>query len=94
MRKAVSVSTAFGTLGLAALASVSHTSAVAHEGHQMECTETSINAMNSDIQAMDDGETKTTAMKEVQLAQDMMAKNYMEACKTHLHSAMEAIEKQ
>ena len=37
--------------------------AVAHEGHQMDCTETSINAMNTDIQAMDDGEAKTTAIE-------------------------------
>ena len=59
----------------------------------MECTETSINAMNADIQAMGDGEAKTTAMKEMQMAEDMMAKKDMKACATHMHNAMEATEK-
>ena len=59
----------------------------------MDCTETSINAVNTDIQAMDDGEAKTTASKEMEMAEDMMANKDMEACKTHMHSATEAIEK-
>ena len=59
----------------------------------MECNETSINAMNADIQAMDDGEAKTTAMKEMQMAEEMMAKKDMKACATHMHNAMEATEK-
>ena len=67
--------------------------AVAHEEHQMECTETSINAMNTDIQAMDGGGAKTSASKEMEMAKDMMAKNDLKACVTHLHNAMEAIEK-
>ena len=67
--------------------------AIAHEGHQMECNETSINAMNADIQAMNDGEAKTTAMKEMQMAEDMMAKKDMKGCMTHMHNAMEATEK-
>jgi hypothetical protein len=78
---------------LSAFASVPLTFAVAHEGHEMECTETSINAMNADIQAMGDGETKTTAMKEMRMAQDMMAKNDMKGCMTHMDNAMEATEK-
>jgi hypothetical protein len=40
---------------------------------------------------MSEGEAKTTATKEMQAA--MMAKNDMEGCKTHIHSAMEAAEK-
>ena len=36
---------------------------VAHEGHKMECNETSVNAMKADIQAMPTGEAKTTAMR-------------------------------
>jgi hypothetical protein len=67
--------------------------AIAHEGHQMECTETSVNAMNADIQAMSDGEAKTTAMKEMQIAEDMVAKKNMKACMTHMSNAMEALEK-
>ncbi len=81
-----------GTLGSAALASVPLTVAVAHEEHKMECNETSINAMNTDIQAMEDGEAKTTAMKEMEMAKGMMAKKDMNACMEHMHKAMEAME--
>ena len=42
---------------------------------------------------MQAGEAKTTATKEMEAAQQMMAKNDREACKSHLHSAMEATEK-
>ena len=66
--------------------------AVAHEDHEMECTETDINAMNADIQAMNDGEAKTTAMKEMEMAEDMMGNKDMNACVTHMHNAMEAME--
>jgi hypothetical protein len=59
----------------------------------MECTETGINAMNADIQAMPDGEAKTTAMKEMQMAEDMMTKKDTEGCEAHMHNAMEATEK-
>lgn len=82
-----------GALGLTALASAPLTFAVAHQDHEMECNETSINAINADIQAMDDGEAKTTAMGEMAKAEQMMAGKDMEACTTHMHSAMEAMEK-
>ena len=36
-------------------------------------TETSINAMDADIQSMNDGEAKTTATKEMKVAEEMMA---------------------
>ena len=68
-------------------------SVMAHEQHRMECSATSLHAMHADIQAMDGGEAKTTAMKEMDMAEDMMAKKDMEACMTHMHKAMEAIEK-
>jgi hypothetical protein len=61
--------------------------------HHAECNDTAINALKADIQAMSEGEAKTTATKEMQAAQQMMAKNDMEGCKTHIHSAMEAAEK-
>ncbi len=83
----------FGTLGFTALGSAPLSLAIAHEGHQMECTETGINAMNTDIQSMGDGEAKTTASKEMEKAEDMMAKKDMEGCMTHMHNAMEAVEK-
>jgi hypothetical protein len=93
MRKSVFASLVFGTLALATSASAALISAVAHEGHKMECTETGINAMNADIQAMPDGEAKTTAMKEMQMAEDMMTKKDTEGCEAHMHNAMEATEK-
>jgi hypothetical protein len=83
-------STSYCTL---VLASVPLSFAVAHEEHHMECNETGMNAMHADIQAMDDGEAKTTALKEMQMAEDMMAKKDMKACATHMHNAMEATEK-
>jgi hypothetical protein len=69
------------------------TLALGHEGHHAECNETAINALKADIQAMREGETRTTATKELEAAQQMMAKNDMEGCKSHIHSAMEATEK-
>jgi hypothetical protein len=67
--------------------------ALGHEGHHVECSETAINALKADIQAMGEGEARTTATKEVESAQQMMAKNDIEGCKSHIHSAMEATEK-
>jgi hypothetical protein len=93
MRKFVFAKLVFRILVLTAVASAPLTFAVAHEGHQMECTETSISAMNADVQAMGDGEAKTTAMKEMRMAQDMMAKNDMKGCMVHMDNAMEATEK-
>ena len=69
------------------------TLALGHEGHHAECNDTVINALKADIQAMGEGEARTTATKELQAAQQMMAKNDMEGCKSHIHSAMEATEK-
>ena len=69
------------------------TLALGHEGHHAECNDTAINALKADIQAMGQGEARTTASKEVEAAQQMMAKNDIEGCKSHIHSAMEATEK-
>ena len=65
----------------------------AHEGHQMECSGSSLNAMKADVQAMPDGKSKTTATRELEAAQDTMQKKDMKACMAHMHNAMEAIEK-
>jgi hypothetical protein len=67
--------------------------AFAHEGHQMECKKTSLQAVKADIQAMNNGEAKTMAMKEIKMAEEMMDKKDMDACKTHMHNAMDAIDK-
>jgi len=69
------------------------TTALGHEDHHAECNETTINAVKADIQAMGEGEAKTTASKEMEAAQQLMAKNDIEGCKSHIHSAMEATEK-
>ena len=84
---------ALAILALVALASAPLPSAVAHEGHKVQCTETGINAMNADIQVMDDSDAKATAMKEMQMAEDMMAGKDMKDCEAHMHNAMEAMEK-
>jgi hypothetical protein len=77
---------------LAAAAGAPSSLAIAHEAHKAECTETTINAASADIQAMPDGEAKTKATQEMQMAVAMMAKKDMEGCVTHLHRAMEAME--
>ena len=69
------------------------TLALGHEGHHAECNDTTINAVKADIQAMGEGDAKTAATKEVEAAQQLMAKNDVEGCKSHIHSAMEATEK-
>jgi hypothetical protein len=66
--------------------------AFAHEAHKAECNETTMNATKADIQAMDDGAAKTTALQEMQMAEEMMAKNDMGGCTAHMHKAMEAME--
>jgi hypothetical protein len=88
MRKSIFSNLVFGTLVLA-----SAPATFAHEGHQVECNETGMNAIHADIQSMNEGEAKTTAMKEMKMAEEMMAKKDMKACMTHMHNAMEATEK-
>jgi len=80
---------------LAGFAGLPLTLAVGHEGHHVQCNGTTINAVKADIQAMGEGEgeARTTASSELQAAQEMMAKNDIEGCKSHIHSAMEATEK-
>jgi hypothetical protein len=85
--------TSLRLLLLAIFAGLPLTSALTHEGHHAECNETTINALKADIQAMGEGEAKATATKEMEAAQQMMAKNGMEGCKNHIHSAMETTEK-
>ena len=64
-----------GTAALAVSVSIQLDLVTAHEGHQMECSEMGMNALTADIQAMDDGDGKTTAMNELEMAQQMMAKS-------------------
>jgi hypothetical protein len=71
---------------VAAFAGFPLTLALGHEGHHAE-------SLKADIQAMGEREAKTTATKEVDQAEQLMAKNDTEGCKSHIHSAMEATEK-
>jgi hypothetical protein len=80
-------------LGVLVFASAPRNPAIAHEEHQMECKKISMQAIKADIQAMNDGEAKTMAMKEMKMAEEMMDKKDMNACKTHLHNAMDAMDK-
>ena len=89
MQRSISLRLVF----LAAVVGLPLPLALGHEGHQAECSEMTINALKADIQSMGAGEARTTASKEVEAAQQMMAKNDMEGCKNHIHSAMEATEK-
>ena len=75
---------------VAGFAGLPFTWALSHEAHHAECNETTVNALKADIQAMGEGDAKTTATKELE---PMMAKNDVEGCKSHIHSAMEATEK-
>ena len=81
------------SLLVAGFAGLPLTWALSREAHHAECDETTVNALKADIQAMGEGDAKTTATKELEAAQQMMAKNDMEGCKSHIHSAMEATEK-
>ena len=93
MRTLLLRDTSLRLLLVACFAGLPLTLALGHEGHHAECNDTTINAVKADIQAMGEGEAKTAATKEMEAAQQMMAKNDMEGCKSHIHSAMEATEK-
>jgi hypothetical protein len=93
MRNFVVKTLAIGSFAMIALIGAPLNFAFAHEDHKMECNEASMNAMTADVQAMKDGEDKTMAMKEMDMAKDMMGKKDMEGCMTHMHNAMEATEK-
>jgi hypothetical protein len=58
--------TSLRLLFLAGFVGLPLTLALGHEGHHAECNETTINALKADIQAMGEGEARTTATKEVE----------------------------
>ena len=92
MRTLLLRDTSLRLLLVACFAALPLTLALGHEGHHAECNDTTINAVKADIQAMGEGEAKTAATKEMEAAQQLMAKNDVEGCKSHIHSAMEATE--
>ena len=93
MRNLLLMNTSIRLLLVTAFVGLPLNLALGHEAHHAECSDTAINSLKADIQAMGAGEAKTTATKEMEAAQQMMAKNDMEACTSHIHSAMEVTEK-
>ena len=92
MRKLLLRNSSLSLILMVGIAGVPLTLAFGHESHQVECNDTAINALKADIQNMGEGEAKTTASKELEAAQQAMAKKDTEGCKSHIHSAMEATE--
>jgi hypothetical protein len=86
-------STSLRLLLLAGFVGLPLTLALGHEGHHVECNETAVNALKADIQAMGEGEARTTATKEMEATQQMMAKNDIDGCNGHIHSVVQATEK-
>ncbi|HUR44000.1 MAG TPA: hypothetical protein VMZ01_07860 [Aestuariivirga sp.] len=52
-----------------------------------KCDEPTLAAMQTEIDALTDAGKKEAAMKEMQMAKDMMAANDMDGCGTHLEAA-------
>ena len=77
MRSLLLKNTSLRSFLLAGFAGLPLTLALGHGGHHAECNETAVNALKADIQAMGESEAKATATKELDEAQEMMAKNDM-----------------
>jgi hypothetical protein len=59
----------------------------------MDCTDAGMMKMNSQIDAMSAGDSKTMAMKHMDMAKDSMAKKDMKGCGMHMDQAMDAMKK-
>ncbi|MCB1882475.1 MAG: hypothetical protein KDG89_00525 [Geminicoccaceae bacterium] len=57
----------------------------------MECSEDGMMKSQKMMTKMEDGEKKTMAMKEMDMAKEAMTKQDMEACKMHMEEAMKAM---
>jgi hypothetical protein len=57
----------------------------------MECTDASMAKMKTDVIGMASGEKKDMALKEIQMADDMMMKKDMKGCADHMGKAMDAM---
>jgi hypothetical protein len=55
------------------------------------CSDAELAKMNAETAKMTDADKKAAAMKELKTATDMMAKNDMTACATHLGNAIRMI---
>jgi hypothetical protein len=62
----------------------------ATSAYAVECTTAEIDKLDSQIKTLTDKTTQDNATKELQSARDMMAKNDMTGCQTHLDAAGKA----
>ncbi len=59
----------------------------------MECTKDEMTRISDKITKMPDGDSKTMAMKEMDMAGKMMNSKDMKGCTTHMDNATKAMEK-
>ena len=80
------------TLAAAAVAALFAFPALAQDKMAMECSEDGMMKSNESMMKMEDGEQKTMAMKEMDMAKEAMTKKDMEGCKMHMEEAMKAMD--
>ena len=76
-----------GSIAVVALLLIAPASA--QMGGMMDCTDANMMKAGADMDKMPAGEKKTMAMKDMNMAKEMMAKKDMAQCKTHMNKAME-----
>jgi hypothetical protein len=74
------------TVGFASSCALSQASA--QPEWLMDCNELTLRSTLAAVEDMTPGTKKTEFMKHLDLAKEMMAKNDMAACKTHLNEAL------
>jgi hypothetical protein len=55
---------------------------------QLDCTDENMTKAGAEMDKLPGGEKKNTAMNELAMAKEMMAKKDMVRCKTHLNNAL------
>jgi hypothetical protein len=55
---------------------------------QIDCTNENIAKASAEMDKLPGGEKKNSAMKELTMAKEMMGKNDVAGCKTHLNNAL------
>jgi hypothetical protein len=73
------------TLAIAAI-----TLGFASSAFAMDCTQENLDKLDKQVTALTDKTVQESAMKEVQMAKDLMAKKDLPGCTTHIDSAMKA----
>ena len=59
----------------------------------MTCSQAELTKMDADTAKMTDVTKRTETMKEMTMAKDLMAKNDMKGCMTHMENAMKMMPK-